>query len=412
MEKENFYSILDEMSTYNFKTYFENSEWYKESLACQVESDPPPESINQSALRKDIISHMDDLHKRKLKLFEKKFKSYQELESKEPHLILIENHPAGRYAYIPWINWEKYDIENRPEELRNLFNEIKGKKFQEIFYQPIPPEFLKKLESFIKNKINEEEQENKKDEEIKKDSEVKEEKEDKLKTLKDKDKEKPLWMIALDIYYTLNIYQGNYKKISEFHFYMKSEANKSQKYLNYLENHFSFVDSILKIILNKIFLLENNYKPYPVMLNWAITDIFNMTKNLLFVSNKGTYSFEKLPSTAICTDSKYLYIILYGICGGIFKVGTGNNGTIKGKVYLKNIVVNTIEHNPMMVYVKSTNRIYLKTNQSKLGHLKIINPENLTIEKIINLNIFDSYLLHFSYKNEIQKFFCNFLDIY
>ena len=30
---------------------------------------------------------------------------------------------------------------------------------------------------------------------------------------------------------------------------------------------------------------------------------------------------------------------------------------------------------------------YLKTNQSKLGHLKIINPENLTIEKIINLNI-------------------------
>ena len=69
MEKENFYSILDEMSTYNFKTYFENSEWYKESLACQVESDPPPESINQSALRKDIISHMDDLHKRKLKLF-------------------------------------------------------------------------------------------------------------------------------------------------------------------------------------------------------------------------------------------------------------------------------------------------------------------------------------------------------
>ena len=47
------------------------------------------------------------------------------------------------------------------------------------------------------------------------------------------------------------------------------------------------------------------------MRNWAITDIFNMTKNLLFVSNKGSYNFEKLPSTAICTDSTYLYIILY-----------------------------------------------------------------------------------------------------
>ena len=268
MEKESFYSILDEMSTYNFKTYFENSDWYKESLACQVESDPPPQSGNQGSLRKDIISHMDELHKRKLKLFEKKFKSYQELESKEPHLILIQNHPAERYAYLPWINWDKYDPEKHPEEINNLFNEIKGKKFQEIFYQPIPSEFLKKLEKLIKNKINEEEPEIKKEEEINKDTE------------KIEEKENPLWMTALDIYYTLNIYQGNYKKISEFHNYMKNESNQVLKYNNYLENHFSFVDSNLKVILNKIFLLENNYKPYPIMQNWAITDIFNMTKNL------------------------------------------------------------------------------------------------------------------------------------
>ena len=40
----------------------------------------------------------------------------------------------------------------------------------------------------------------------------------------------------------------------------------------------------------------------------------------------------------------------------------------------------------MMVYVAKTNRLYLKTSQCKLGHIKIINPENLTIEKIINLN--------------------------
>ena len=85
MEKESFYTILDEMCTYNFQTYFENSEWYKESLASQVESEFPYESGNLNTLREDIISHMDELHKRKLKLFEKKFKSYQELESKESH---------------------------------------------------------------------------------------------------------------------------------------------------------------------------------------------------------------------------------------------------------------------------------------------------------------------------------------
>ena len=193
MEKENFYSILDEMSTYNFKTYFENSEWYKESLASQVESDTPQQSGNQGNLREDIISHMDDLHKRKLKLFEKKFKSYQELESKEPRLIL----------------------EKSPEELPNLLKEIKSMKFQEIFYQPFNPKFLDKLEIFIKNKICEEET-----------TDInKENKEEKNKD-KDKDNEVPLWITALNIYYILHIYNGNYKKISEFHSYMKNDPEK------------------------------------------------------------------------------------------------------------------------------------------------------------------------------------------
>jgi hypothetical protein len=134
------------MCTYNFKSYFENSEWYKESLASQVESEQSPsKSEDVGSLREDILSHMDDLHKRKLKLFEKKFKSYQELESKEPHLIMVQNHPAERYLYTPWIKWDKYDPLLHPEELPNLYKEIKSSKFQEIFYQPkkfnIPRQF-------------------------------------------------------------------------------------------------------------------------------------------------------------------------------------------------------------------------------------------------------------------------------
>ena len=68
MEKENFYTILDEMCTYNLKSYFENSDWYKESLASQVEIDSS-QSEKKEAQREEIISHMEDLHKRKLKLF-------------------------------------------------------------------------------------------------------------------------------------------------------------------------------------------------------------------------------------------------------------------------------------------------------------------------------------------------------
>ena len=40
----------------------------------------------------------------------------------------------------------------------------------------------------------------------------------------------------------------------------------------------------------------------------------------------------------------------------------------------------------MLVYVKSTNKLYLKTNQSHFGKIKIINTENLTIESIKLLN--------------------------
>ena len=131
MEKETFYSILEELSSYNFKSYFENTDWYKESLASQVEAEAPFQNGEPGSLRADIISHMDDLHKRRFKFFEKKFKSYQELESKEPRLILVNNHPAERYLYIPWINWENYDVMKNPNELINLRKGLKNKKSEE-----------------------------------------------------------------------------------------------------------------------------------------------------------------------------------------------------------------------------------------------------------------------------------------
>ena len=161
MEKETFYSILEELSSYNFKSYFENTDWYKESLASQVEAEAPFQNGEPGSLRADIISHMDDLHKRRFKFFEKKFKSYQELESKEPRLILVNNHPAERYLYIPWINWENYDLMKNPNELINLRKGLKNKKSEEIFYQPVNTKFLDDLEIFIKSKVNLKEEETK-----------------------------------------------------------------------------------------------------------------------------------------------------------------------------------------------------------------------------------------------------------
>ena len=153
MEKENFYSIVDEMCSYSFKCYFENSDWYKESLTSQVDMESS-QSEKKESLREEIISHMEDLHKIKIKLFEKKFKSYKELESKEPHLILVSNHPAERYVYLKYINWERYDPATNPNELILLSKELQRKKFEEIFYQPTNEKFMEKLEKFIKSKIS------------------------------------------------------------------------------------------------------------------------------------------------------------------------------------------------------------------------------------------------------------------
>ena len=111
---------------------------------------------------------------------------------------------------------------------------------------------------------------------------------------------------------------------------MKIKANQSKKYRNCLWNNFPFFDSILKIILNKIFLLEINYKIYSIMLmlNCVITDIFNITKNLLFILNKFTYSFEKLSSIMIFTDSDY-YILYYAIFLVVYLKLAEDNGIIK-----------------------------------------------------------------------------------
>jgi hypothetical protein len=36
---------------------------------------------------------------------------------------------------------------------------------------------------------------------------------------------------------------------------------------------------------------------------------------------------------SITTDGKYIYIYVSAINGGMFKIGTGNQETLKGKIY-------------------------------------------------------------------------------
>ena len=317
MEKENFYSIIDELSTYNFRSYFENIDWYKESMGSHAEIDSQKtESKNSS--REEIMSQIDDLYKRKLKLFEKKFQSYKEIESKEPHLILVPSHPAEKFVYINNISWEKYDPATNPNELLKLCKELENKTFDEVFYQPVNKKFMDSLKEFILKKLESNELETTDEKQNEKESETKNEnnkyKNEKKEEVKE-EKKKNILTGALDVYFILNIYQGNFSSLSNFH--SSCLTKNYPKYTEYFTNNFSLVDSILQKTLKTVFLQENDYSIYPIMRNWSITDVFNITKNLLFVENKGNYNMEKLSSVAVCNDSKYLYIALYGICGNI-----------------------------------------------------------------------------------------------
>ena len=44
--------------------------------------------------------------------------------------------------------------------------------------------------------------------------------------------------------------------------------------------------------------------------------------------------YNGLAYYTITTDSKYLYIYVSAINGGMFKIGTGQEGTRAGKIYL------------------------------------------------------------------------------
>ena len=126
---------------------------------------------------------------------------------------------------------------------------------------------------------------------------------------------------------------------------------------------------------------DNKYSVYPIMRNYSIIDFFNISKNILFTATRTNFH----NSTSITTDSKYLYIILSGINGGMLKVGTGNDGTIKGKVYLfEKLPHSTEDVVHQWVYVKG--KLYVKSNFlgnviiKDFGYLTIINPDNFHYE--------------------------------
>lgn len=85
--------------------------------------------------------------------------------------------------------------------------------------------------------------------------------------------------------------------------------------------------------------------------------------------------FHKVAGLAyysVTTDGQYLYVYVSAINGGMFKFGTGNGGTVAGKLYFEkqiNLPIGTKLEEVNWVYLKD--KLYLKTSSKDPSSLDV-----------------------------------------
>ena len=141
------------------------------------------------------------------------------------------------------------------------------------------------------------------------------------------------------------------------------------EYKDMFERVYECAVPLIKDAFNLLIKMYRENTVLPIVRNYSINDFFNISKNILFAISKYSYS----QCASIATDSKYLYILLSGINGGMLKVGSGFEDTDRGRVYLYKSYAESVEDTCQWVFCQ--NKLYLKSNSTEFGYLSIIDPE-------------------------------------
>ncbi len=196
---------------------------------------------------------------------------------------------------------------------------------------------------------------------------------------------------------TVKILEGDFSRFYEVLIFFKKLNNKNSEFFSNIL-HKVMQDNLVKSKLKSLLKIykENNNSLYPIMRNYSINDFYCIKKNILFAPLSFT-SGRFGSSVSLATDSIFLYIILSGVNGGLIKVGTGNGGTEKGKVYL---MKNLPKSNNDILCEESTHhwvhhkgKLYMKTvspnnnDVNHIGQLTILNCETLEVEDSTRLLI-------------------------
>lgn len=124
-----------------------------------------------------------------------------------------------------------------------------------------------------------------------------------------------------------------------------------------IDTSVELIPTSIQFFVQKILEYSNSLTPLSLIRNYSIYENFTANTNILFTPNS-KYSFSNC--SALATDSKFIYVILSGVNGGMFKIGTGNSGTIKGRVYIHKLNPILEDASLQMVYCKD--RLYIKAN--------------------------------------------------
>jgi hypothetical protein len=104
------------------------------------------------------------------------------------------------------------------------------------------------------------------------------------------------------------------------------------------------------------------------------------------MKKKHFQKYSGLAYYSIATDGKFLYIYVSAINGGMFKVGTGNEDTKAGKIYLErqlNFPIGTKVDEVNWVYAQG--KLYLKTSSKDPWLLEVYSPDTLRKEGNVQL---------------------------
>jgi hypothetical protein len=247
---------------------------------------------------------------------------------------------------------------NWPVSLDDLLTRLNSLSLEEMFHQPFDLEgkFQSEAEVYIQRQLNY------------------------VKSLQDQqdyELQKDYASKALQAYISLVMLQGSQLKMIECLDYLKK---LQQEHSALFEETFSVSIKNSEFIIKQILEYFSGVITYPILRNYSINEFFTISKNILFAANK--YSFSQCTSITSDTNGKYLYIILSGINGGMFKIGTGYDNTEKGKVYAHKTLV---ESEDMYQWVFCKGKLYVKQGSKEFGYVTKLNSETFENEGRIKL---------------------------